>query len=211
VDRKIAHSGEAAPSRQLQAKASQSFCIVPRKEGALSLRIGVKKQGWDTAAVCIEIRGFPTLAEKRRQGWGTLGSRHVPPLEHRALAVPVLNSGEKCVLVAPANLGQQPENFEVEPDQRHHQSECAVPIHVFRRAHAHAALDEVKIENQIERRDDHHNEAEPDADQTRAVRGNKMHSEKSQHKLSDIKQHDRAGGGDHSHAEILRHLDQPER
>src|SRR5208283_974037 len=81
---------------------------------------------------------------------------------------------------AAAELRQQPQDLEVQPDQRDHQREGAVPLHVFRRAHPCAVLDEVEIKDEIQRRDDHHKQAEADPDWTRAVDGCEVHTEKPQ-------------------------------
>ena len=48
-----------------------------------------------------------------------------------------------------AHLAEQAENFQIEPDERDHQAECAVPLHELGRAIPHASFDHVEIENQI--------------------------------------------------------------
>jgi len=48
-----------------------------------------------------------------------------------------------------AHLAEQAQDFQIEPDERHHQAECAVPLHVLRRSILHARFDHVEIENKI--------------------------------------------------------------
>ena len=48
-----------------------------------------------------------------------------------------------------AHLAEQAENFQIEPDERDHQGERAVPLHVLRRPTLDTCLDHVEIENQI--------------------------------------------------------------
>jgi len=48
-----------------------------------------------------------------------------------------------------AHLAEQAEDFEIEPDERDHQAERAVPFHVFRRTTLNASLDHVEIEHQV--------------------------------------------------------------
>src|ERR1700722_16643809 len=64
-------------------------------------------------------------------------------------------------LVAPTQLGEQPQDFQVQPHERYHQSESAVPLHVFGSAHARALFDEIEIEHQVERRDANDDQADP--------------------------------------------------
>ena len=70
-----------------------------------------------------------------------------------------------------ARFGEQAQDFQIEPDQRDHDAEGAVPLHVFRCAYADAGFDEVEVEHQVERGDDDHNHAEADADGAVAVDG----------------------------------------
>jgi hypothetical protein len=48
-----------------------------------------------------------------------------------------------------AHLTEQAENFQIEPDERDHQAECAVPLHVLGHAIPHPGFNHVEIENQI--------------------------------------------------------------
>src|SRR5215217_9435410 len=59
---------------------------------------------------------------------------------------------EDVVLSAPGHLlfsgpklGEQPQNVDIDPDQREHQPEGGVPLHVPRRARLRCLLDEVEI------------------------------------------------------------------
>jgi len=60
-----------------------------------------------------------------------------------------------------ARLAEQAEDFQIEPDERNHQAERAIPFHVLRRSVLDTSLDHVKIENQIQCRDDDHKEVKP--------------------------------------------------
>src|SRR5271165_1474926 len=64
---------------------------------------------------------------------------------------------------AAAELRQQPQDLEVQPDQRDHQREGAIPLHVFRSAHARAIFDEIEVEDEIQRGNDYDDDAEADA------------------------------------------------
>src|ERR1700728_3227561 len=54
-------------------------------------------------------------------------------------------------LVSPLQLAQQAQDLEVEPYQRDHDAERAVPLHVLRRAVLYAFFNEVKVQHQVER------------------------------------------------------------
>ena len=56
-------------------------------------------------------------------------------------------------LVSAAQLGEQAENLQIEPDQRDNDAEGAVPLHILGCAELYALLDEVEVEHQIQRRD----------------------------------------------------------
>ena len=70
-------------------------------------------------------------------------------------------------------LGEQSEDFKVEPDQRYEQSECAVPLHVFGGSAFGALLDEVEIQHQVQSRDHDDEQAEADADAAAEAAGKK--------------------------------------
>ena len=59
-------------------------------------------------------------------------------------------------------LRQQAQDFQVQPDQRDHQAECAVPFHVLGRLGCRGLLDEVEVQQQVERRQADHEQAEAD-------------------------------------------------
>src|ERR1700722_16784196 len=77
---------------------------------------------------------------------------------------PYPSKGSSVRLVAAAKLGKQPQNLKVQPNQRDHNPERTVPLHVFGSAHARAILDKVEIEHQVERGDAYDNQTEADAD-----------------------------------------------
>src|SRR5258708_15371387 len=62
-----------------------------------------------------------------------------------------------------ARLAEQAENFQIEPDEREHQGECAVPLHVLRRSTLDTSFDHVEIENQISGRNDDHKKPQADS------------------------------------------------
>ena len=72
----------------------------------------------------------------------------------------------------------------------------------------HASLNEIEIEDQIEGRDGHDDEAEANADGPGAVDGNEVDAEESQQHLEQVKDHDAAGGSDYAQAKLLRYLNQ---
>src|SRR5580704_8580066 len=74
-----------------------------------------------------------------------------------------------CSSVAAAHFGQQVENLDVEPDQRDHDAERCVPLHKFGRTVGDALLDEIEVEDEIERGDSDDYEAEADANEAVAI------------------------------------------
>src|SRR3990172_4056117 len=62
------------------------------------------------------------------------------------------------------HLRKQSQYLDIEPDQRDHEAECAVPLHILRRALCRAALDEIEVEHEVQGRDDDDEEAEADPD-----------------------------------------------
>src|SRR5688500_16070539 len=64
--------------------------------------------------------------------------------------------------LAAAQLREQPQDLEVEPDQRDQQAERAVPLHVLRRARRGAVLDEVEVEHEVQSGDDDDDDAHAD-------------------------------------------------
>ena len=56
------------------------------------------------------------------------------------------------------------EDLKVQPDQRDHQAERAVPLHVLGGLRRGGLLDEVEVEQQVERREADHEQAEADAE-----------------------------------------------
>src|ERR1700733_13815367 len=109
--------------------------------------------------------------------------------------------------VAPLELREQPQHFKIEPDESDHQAERAVPLHVTRSAVARAGFDHVEVEHQVERGDDHNEEAEADADDAAAVDCGNRDVEEAQHHLYEIKERNATGSRDDAQLEILRGAD----
>src|ERR1700689_5574380 len=91
---------------------------------------------------------------------------------------------------ATPNLSQQAKHFQVEPDQRHHHAKCAVPFHVFRGVRLNARLNEVKIENQIERRDDDDEKAYRHSQRPDLIQQRNAQPEEAQNKIDEEDHHD---------------------
>jgi len=51
-----------------------------------------------------------------------------------------------------SGIAQEPQDFQVQPDQGYHQGEGAVPFHIVRHAGACLPGDHVEIEQQVEQR-----------------------------------------------------------
>src|ERR1039458_9696333 len=117
-------------------------------------------------------------------------------------------SGLFPFLVSASYFGKQPIYLQIEPDQRDHDAEGAIPLHVFGSAELDAFLDEVEIEDQIEGGDGHDEQAESDADEPGAVDGDETDAEEAQQHLHHVKEEDAAGGSDDAQAKLLRYLDQ---
>ena len=62
-------------------------------------------------------------------------------------------------------LRQQAQHLEVQPHDRHEQTEPGVPLHERRRPPPNPVLDEVEVEEEVERGDPDDEEREADADQ----------------------------------------------
>src|ERR1700722_15896490 len=109
--------------------------------------------------------------------------------------------------VAALEFRKQAQHFEIEPDERDHQAERAVPLHVTWSAHARAGFDHVEIEDEVESGDDDDEEAEADADVAAAVDSGDCNVEKAQDDFSEIEERDAARGCDDAELEILRDAD----
>ena len=57
----------------------------------------------------------------------------------------------------------QPQDRDIDPDQRHHQPERPVPLHEPRRARPRRLLDESEIEREVERAEDDYQDTYTDA------------------------------------------------
>src|SRR4051794_11184658 len=60
-------------------------------------------------------------------------------------------SGPHRLASAIVQLGQQPQDLQVEPHQGDEDAEGAVPLHELRRSLARPLLDEVEVEHQVQR------------------------------------------------------------
>ena len=60
-------------------------------------------------------------------------------------------SAPGSLLFSGPKLGEQPQNVDVDPDQREHQPEGCVPLHVLRGSRLRCLLDEVEIEREVQR------------------------------------------------------------
>ena len=118
-------------------------------------------------------------------------------------------SGTRAVfaLIPAAHLGEKTQDLKIEPDQRDHHAEGAVPLHIFGSAVVHASLDEVKVEDQIQRGDGDDEEAEDDADEAGAVDGSELDAKEAEHHLEQIENHDSASSGDDAEAKLFSDLD----
>ena len=81
------------------------------------------------------------------------------------------------MLVAAADFGEEAEDFEVEPDHGDHESEGAVPLHIFGCAGIDAALDEVEVEDEVEGGDDDDEERDTYAEGAGVVDGEEADAE----------------------------------
>ena len=69
------------------------------------------------------------------------------------------------LLVSAPQFGKQSEYLNVEPDQRDHNPEGAVPLHVFGGANLHTLLDEVEIEHKVQSGNGDNDQAESDSNE----------------------------------------------
>src|SRR5258708_6590586 len=113
--------------------------------------------------------------------------------------------GGKLFPLSGARLAEQAEDFQIEPDERDHQAERAIPFHVLRRSVLDTSLDHVKIENQIQCCDDDHEKAEADSHGATAVdRRNLNVEETTENHFHQIEKRDATGSSDHAEVEALR-------
>src|SRR5258708_38667465 len=114
----------------------------------LGLTAAMLNEGWRNAEQVADIRLAFTFAALVQMQLRRVTQRlHKTVCEDR-LFDNGLSAGQLFRLSA-ARLAEQPENFQIEPDERDHHAKRAVPLHVFRRSALDAALDHVEIENKI--------------------------------------------------------------
>src|SRR5829696_231473 len=95
---------------------------------------------------------------------------------------------------AALELGEQTQNFQVQPDECHEQPERPVPLHIPGRAALHAALDEVEVEHQVEGRDHHDDETDADREWARVVEEGHLHAEEAKDEARQVHDGDPARG-----------------
>src|SRR6185437_327422 len=106
-------------------------------------------------------------------------------------------------LYSVAQLGEQPNDFQVQPDQRDHQAEGSVPLHIFWSAGANASLNKVEVKDEVERRYCDHHHAESNADGSRSIDRPKVDAEEAKNDFGKIEQHDGSGRGENPHPQLL--------
>src|SRR6267378_2924150 len=110
-------------------------------------------------------------------------------------------------VLAAANLAQQAQNFHVQPDQRDHQPEGAVPFHVLRCAYPGSSLDHVKINDQVQRRDNYHEQTDPDSQWRGGVKRRHLRvEEQAHHHADEVNDRDSARSRNHAQFEPARRL-----
>src|SRR5437879_8647427 len=102
-----------------------------------------------------------------------------------------------------ARLGQQPEDLQVQPDQCDHQAEGTVPLHVLGRPTGYAGLDEIEVEDQIQRRDHNDDPADHDAGCAVPLKERHRDPEEGQAKPDEVIEGDRARRRDDAELEFL--------
>ena len=122
--------------------------------------------------------------------------------------IPALDRTSASRLLSAARLREQPQDLEIQPDQRHREPEGAEPLHVLRRAPLRAGFDEVEVEHQVQRRDHHDEHAEQDAEQAALVDEADRLAEQHHREVDQIEQRDAAGGRHHAELEVLGGLDE---
>src|SRR5258705_13753068 len=141
-------------------------------------------------------------------------SSPAPPSASRAVSPPASasrSSSLKAVdlesVLAAANLAQQAQNFHVQPDQRDHQPEGALPLHVLRCAHPGSGLDHVKINDQVQRRDNYHEQTDPDSQWRGGVKKRHLRvEEQAHHHADEVNDRASARGRNPGELETVRRL-----
>src|ERR1700682_1555784 len=105
-------------------------------------------------------------------------------------------------------FAEQAQNFEIQPDERDHQAEGAVPLHVFRRAVMDAGFNHVEVQDEIKRGDNDDEKAEGDAPRTALMDHRHLDVEKhSQDHFDEIQERDAAGRGEDADLELFSGTD----
>src|SRR6267378_8226256 len=113
---------------------------------------------------------------------------------------------------AAAEPREQPEDLDVQPHERDKQRERRVPLHVLRRARRDSALDEVEVEQEIERRDpddEHvHADAQGAGPRDRLVQIRHVDSDKVEYERDEVHERDGARRRDDGDPKLVRDADE---
>src|SRR5580704_4034276 len=93
-----------------------------------------------------------------------------------------------------AQFGEQPDYLQVKPDQRHHQAEGRVPLHILGCAAARALLDEIEIQDQIQRCDHDYEQTEENANRSASEDERDLHVEQASHHADQVNESDTTSG-----------------
>src|SRR5215203_3211790 len=83
---------------------------------------------------------------------------------------------------------EQPQNRDVDPDQRDHQPKRRVPLHEPRRARPRRPLDEIEVEREVERAQDDDQDAYTDAQRGGSIQEAEIHPEQREQPHHRIEQ-----------------------
>src|SRR5207244_9561269 len=90
-----------------------------------------------------------------------------------------------------ARAWQESQDLEIQPDERDHQTERAVPLQVLGGTALHAGLDEVEVEDQVQRGDDDDDAAHHDARSAVPLEERHGDAEEREHEPDHIVKSDR--------------------
>src|SRR6267142_2941914 len=108
---------------------------------------------------------------------------------------------------AAARFAEQAKNLKIQPDERDHQRESAIPIHVFRGTIFDASFDQVKIKHQVKRGNRNHEDAESDTPRPAFMDERDRTIEIAKNHIHEIQNRDASGCGDDADLESLSGAD----
>lgn len=111
------------------------------------------------------------------------------------------------MLAAVVELGEEAENFQVEPHQRDHDAEGSVPFHVLGCAGIDSALDKIEVQDEVEGGDYDDDEADADAERAGVVQHEETNAEKAGDHLDEVEQGDSPGSCGNADGKLLRDAD----